>query len=386
MGSTLQNIYLFPAPEKKVLVAKLQKHYKAEGYKTAKADEEFDVTLRVISQSGKPCFIGVDATDSNDTASFARSLADSLGCDLLFASVFDSDFLSMVLVEHESSEVTVLENGFPEYTDEYVRSGDISRLHRLLAYSGKASELGQAWEAGYAFAEERLADMLTLLGCDSNVYTDDVKARTLRFINRHPEGKGYEIIREGLPGLKRALGTIDIVNRKRCNFPFRNSGGPSKGFTVILSGELVKWLTRFPESISEVEVSGYNNPTPLASPDNEPDDYHLFSTFNTEYINNGEVILKTEFTEAPIPNGLVIDMSRRYNYRPAWSWFERYYDTSIIFTISLLEFDGPSGTELVVQVIPHGNKERGVVSRTAVFWPDAYEYGRYVDNWLDNCK
>ncbi|MCL2137553.1 MAG: hypothetical protein FWH40_08590, partial [Coriobacteriia bacterium] len=82
--------------------------------------------------------------------------------------------------------------------------------------------------------------------------------------------------------------------------------------------------------------------------------------------------------------GLVIDMSRRYNYRPAWSWFERYYDTSIIFTISLFEFDGPSGTELVVQVIPHGNEERGVVINTAVFWPDVYEYHKYIDDRMNS--
>jgi hypothetical protein len=71
MSATFQNIYLFPAPGRAELASVLLRHFKAEGYKTIKVEDSYDLAISVVSKPKSPAFISVEASDVEDTTELA---------------------------------------------------------------------------------------------------------------------------------------------------------------------------------------------------------------------------------------------------------------------------------------------------------------------------
>jgi len=163
VGTTLQNIYFFPTSEKRVIKAKLQEILEAEGYLPSKGNEAFNLLIHLQEDKEGSCFISIGLTDIASSSFFPRALAQSLNCDVLNASVYDSDYLSLIYYKRETKESIRLDIGiFPDST--YTQNVDITTLYPLLRNKETQEELHRVWQAKYTFAEDRLNDLLVLFG------------------------------------------------------------------------------------------------------------------------------------------------------------------------------------------------------------------------------
>ena len=353
MGTTLQNIYLFPSPDKKELVAGLQRHFKTQGYKVAKAGDAHDMSLRVYCQPDKPCYVSVESLDTADTKGSIAAIGEYMGCDVLGASVYDSDFLSLYYFSDTVKQVVELALGHTP-DGEFLRNGDIGGLVPLLADPEDSERLAEVWAGEYVYEDLRLSDMLVLFGCDDSPGRYDEKARLLRFTCLSDQELGYAIIKEGKPKFS-VSGDIYLENKQPFSASFHNTGGPSIGFSVCIKGELLDRLSEDLPEIMSFVVSGYKNPSPLSSFDCPPEFYSIEARPSKKIDSDGRVKFEANFPKIAIPNGLVIDFERRYSQAPPWARFNIFFRIVVHITVSIPNYKDLLGSKLGVIISPHEN-------------------------------
>ena len=368
MGTTLTNIYFFPTPEKKELVSRLQKHFKAEGYKAVKGEDGYDIMLRVCSSKEKPCFVSVEAMDGSGIESFTVALSESLACDVLVASVYDSDFLELYYQDHQARQCSVLEIGYPLEEDGFIRRGDISLLAHLAADEGGPERLSDIWNGDYISEDERLSYMLALFGCDDELYKQETKTRNLMFSRQDSTERGFEIIREGSPRLTHYTKPYYVENHDYLNcVSCYNQGGPSKGISVLISGGFAEVLLKEPAAYDTIEAAGYIDPTPLSSNENEPEYFSSSSYLYPKESDDGSKVLVADFPDVIIPNGIIINEKVFHSRGPTYGIFWHYYFITFRFKFNVALRPTLLKTPLTFHIVPHANREEGAVSNEMLF-------------------
>ncbi|MCL2137748.1 MAG: hypothetical protein FWH40_09605, partial [Coriobacteriia bacterium] len=100
MGSTIQNSYLFPAPGKDELAEGLRLSLESLGFDAVEPDEAFDIVFKVNEQEGERSYVSIEAGGIDDVEGFIKALSDSFACDVLHASLYDSDYLQLAYHSH----------------------------------------------------------------------------------------------------------------------------------------------------------------------------------------------------------------------------------------------------------------------------------------------
>ena len=321
MGVTQRNIYLFPALTKKELVAGIRKHFRADGYKAVRGEDGFDVTARLYCRKGKPCFMVLDEEGGGDAKTLSASLAVSLGCDVMVADVYDSDYLELTYAGRANEEVAVLAVGYSYELDTFVKEGDIAELHPLLEDESSSIELDEIWKSTIGEEDgldiiEGLSAILGLLGCDEDPI-DYGEARVMRLQKVDPKERGYEIVRDGPPKLV-FYGQLSIG--KNSNPPpqviyslfMESIGGPSRGFSVVLTGDMAELAATDPTQYESVEVFGFKDPTILSNNENEPEQVNLSAVLYPYKASVGSTCLRADFPDEQIHKGILIDEYERF--------------------------------------------------------------------------
>ncbi|MCL2137784.1 MAG: hypothetical protein FWH40_09790 [Coriobacteriia bacterium] len=368
MGVTQRNIYLFPSLTKKELVAGIRKHFKADGYKAVRGEEGFDVTARLYCRKGKPCFMVLDEEGGGDARTLPASLAVSLGCDVLIADVYDSDYLELTYTSKAKEEAAVLAVGYSYELDEFVKEGDITVLHPILKEEGSASQLDGIWESVIGEEDgmdiiDGLSAILGLLGCDEDPI-DFGEARVMRFQKVDPKERGYEIVRNGPPKLSILKNLAIIIN----NYPpppvyysviIESIGGPSKGFSVVLAGEMAELAATDPNQYESVEVFGYKDPSILSDNDNEPEQFNLSAKLYPYKTTDGTTCLRADFPDTQIHKGILIDDEKRYSSIRGYGAFVIYLSYLVTFKLRMRQVEGSPKLPLMVRIHPISNWDEG---------------------------
>jgi hypothetical protein len=382
LSATFQNIYLFPAPARSELASLLQRHFKAEGYKKTKGEDGFDLSLSIVSQPNSPAFISIEASDIESTAELAASLADSLQCDVLITDVLMSDLLALTYRSKSSGTTSVLQSGIDPERGLLVHEGEVTVLVPHLV-DGDITELIAAWEAEYTFAEEHLVAILTLLGCDSDIYSEMGKKRTLHFLQCELGGRGYEIIREGPPLFYSSNSIVpgEFSPERIATIAIQNRGGPSKGISVLLEGELIEALLDDPDGSCSAKAAWYADPTPLVTHESPPDRCWAVTEELYRYTTtSGSQGLRADLPEVVIPNGFFIPPTEnQLSYRPAYYGFKSYYEIVVFAPFifhppqTLLD-KGIKHMDMTLTVRPHENWDNSAVSTYLTYWFSEWEF------------
>ncbi|MCL2137551.1 MAG: hypothetical protein FWH40_08580 [Coriobacteriia bacterium] len=354
MGTTTQNVYLFPAPGKDELADGLRLSLESLSYESVEPDEVFDIVFEVNGQDGEGSYASIEAGGIDDVEGFIKDLSNSLACDVLHASLFDSDYLLLAYHSHQLGRSTTVGVGMPEWEEDEIRQGEFDSFLELLDSGANREELKAIWDTHYASADERLYGMLPLLGHQGSLYSSDADPHTLRY--RCSASGSYELIHEGLPQLRCHIKSLTVHNKGKEYLFIENSGGPSKGLTILLYGESIGELMDIPEQCGQINLRGYLNPTVRHTFRNEPNRFSMAAGFYPYTSSEGVQTLRADFPDVPIPEGLVIDRSRRYNYAPVYAEFEDYFRIIAQFEFAITKPIGIEKLDLAMQVSPYDNK------------------------------
>jgi len=72
-------------------------------------------------------------------------------------------------------------------------------------------------------------------------------------------------------------------------------------------------------------------------------------------------MLRADFPDVPIPNGLVIDRSKQYNYIPVYVEFEYYFRIIAKFEFAITKPIDAEKLDLILQISPHENWAEGSI-------------------------
>jgi len=360
LGTTSHRIYLFPAPSKEDLIDKMHQCFKALGYEAMEDGDDYEIALEVYETDGEAGFVSINQGGIEDEEGFTKTLSDSLSCDVLLTSIFDSDYLLLAYRSYQLGRSTIVGAGIREWEKGEIRQGEFNNLLELIADSAKKAGLNTIWGMHYASADERLYNMLRLLGYRGDPIPADINPFILLF--KRPGDGSYELIREGLPQLRCHVKTLTVHNNGKEYLFIENSGGPSKGLTILLYGESISELIDIPEQCGQINLRGYLNPTIRHTLGNEPNRFSMSAGFYPYTSSEGVQALRADFPDIPIPEGLVIDRSRRYNYIPAYAEFEDYFRIIAQFEFAITKPIDVEKLDLAMQISPIENWGDGPIN------------------------
>ncbi|MCL2137552.1 MAG: hypothetical protein FWH40_08585 [Coriobacteriia bacterium] len=386
MGVTQRNVYLFPSLGKKELAAGLRRHFKADGYKAVRGEDGFEVTARLFGRKGKPCFVVLDEEGGGDAKTLSPSLAISLGCGVLVADVFDSDYLELSYADRANEGVAVLAVGHSFELGIFVKEGDIAALHPLLRDESSADELDGIWDSVIGEEDgmdivDGLSAILGLLGCDEDPI-DYGEARVMRFQKVDPKERGYEIVRDGPPKLRILKNLAIIIN----NYPpppvyysviIESIGGPSKGFSVVLAGEMAELAATDPTQYESIEVFGFKDPSILSDNENEPEQVNLSADLYPYKTSDGTTCLRADFPDAQIHKGILIDEYERFASIKGYGAFGMYFSYTLKIKLKMKPLEGSPKLPLVVCVHPLANWDDGYSETQSEVFVNDSDYVEY---------
>ena len=210
MGTTSHRIYLFPAPSKEDLIDKMQQCFKALGYEAMEDGDDYEIALEVYELDGEAGYISIDQGGIEDEEGFTKTLSDLLSCDVMLTSIFDSDYLLLAYRSYQLGRSTIVGAGIPEGSEVEVRHGEIDSIIGLVASDVDRISIKAVWDAHYASADERLYDLLPLLGNKRNPIPADTNPLVINF--KRPGNGSYKLIKEGPPRLRCPLQTLTLHN------------------------------------------------------------------------------------------------------------------------------------------------------------------------------
>jgi len=163
MGTTLKNCYCFPAKQKEALEAALVKCLEEEGLELSQTHDSCELIAEVVPAEDESAFLLLESTRASESRAFQQRLAELLACDVIYASVYDGNLITLEYHKHDTGEVISLAVGHHPQGS-YLQSEDISCLYPFLGEGVAPEDLALVWQGHYRFAEEKLFDLFALLG------------------------------------------------------------------------------------------------------------------------------------------------------------------------------------------------------------------------------
>jgi hypothetical protein len=248
----------------------------------------------------------------------------------------------------------------------------VSGLYPLLEKNATPETLQNIWQTNYTYEEERLSDLLGLFGYGCSILADS-KASNLHFQRLSDSERGFRIVREGKPILACSVADL-FVNGRFGAVSINNTGGPSKGLSLVIDGDLAELLKQDPAQYDYVEMNWFVDPSPLDTFDTQPERVECLAKLYPHVFADGNTRLIADFPDVPSPNGLVIDAAKRYSTVPPWECYQLFTCLVARFKFSVKTQENLSESPFSVQVSPHENWELGSAICHGDFCVNAEEY------------
>ncbi len=202
---------------------------------------------------------------SDSVNSDVQGLAKVMKTCCIGTSVFDSDALFLYLFDapgKQKDRIALGRLGDLSHSQYAVGTGNPECWSSLLTETATWEQLTELWNDEYVFVEEALLKMAPLLGMDAkNIATDyhywnEVEPDNPSVVTLYFETISPMFITEG--PTKLAFGSnTPIISGRESVISFRNTGGISKGLTIIVLGDCFE---EDKVEIKEIQVEKLINP------------------------------------------------------------------------------------------------------------------------------
>jgi len=161
----------------------------------------------------------------------------------------------------------------------------------------------------------------------------------------------------------------DAVNGREIVVTVSNTGGSSKGFSLVLDGELLEILKQDPLQYSLVEVMW------LKTKDGTSAEFESRTAeLSLQEFMDGSIKLAASFPDASIRDGIIIDDTKIFRGKAPWEDYKYSTYRFFKFTFNVKPQEGLSKLSLIVQVSPHEDWEHGSAVFKMTFWLDEEEH------------
>lgn len=318
MGATFGNIQILNEEklDKDIIIERIIKGFKDLDYEVCK-DNHSDLNLKILYNplSKWICLYNevLDAITIRDLKKQTLLYKDMFNTDVIASHVYDGDVLMMSL--NGSKKDFYISDSEETYKDiigynPKTSKGSIKKWIHLLEEQYQEQDLKDIWGKNFIFAEEKLANIGKILGFSEVPskygYSSfefipkdelcDYEVINISFVNQM---KPYKIIyKEGLPALSwKSSAAIFNINDE-IHLEVQNKGGKSKGFDVILFGDVIN-KTLF--SYGNVKI------TTNCSIDYDDVDIIGNQPLKDGKFEDGTKVLLAAFNDLEIPQGIDVE-------------------------------------------------------------------------------